>query len=128
MKKILIADDNKTQQYFLTVILTKYFDCEIITADNGADALTIIQKENPDLVLLDIAMPVIDGIQVLEKLRLNYNNSMLPVIIITGSDERTVLFKLLALGITDYLKKPFNLFSIYQKVQKHVPSNNLLIA
>ncbi len=126
MKKVLIADDSKTQQYFLTIILTKYFDCKILTADNGADALAIINQQKPDLVLLDIAMPVMDGLQVLENLRLNCKNSLLPVIIFTGSDEQSVLYKLLALGISDYLRKPLNLFSIYQKVRKHIPSGNIL--
>ncbi|RJP72965.1 MAG: response regulator [Ignavibacteriales bacterium] len=128
MKKVLIADDNKNHQLFLSVILQKYFDCDILTADNGTDTLNSIQHNNPDLLLLDIGMPGLDGIQVLERLRLNFNDSLLPVIIISGYDERSVLYKLLALGISDFLKKPMNIFSIYQKVRKHIPSLNLMEA
>ncbi|MCX6150855.1 MAG: response regulator [Ignavibacteriales bacterium] len=126
MKKVLIIDDNKNQQYLLSHFLTKYFECEILTADNGEEGLESIQKENPDLVILDIAMPKMDGVQCLQRIRLNNMNSTTPVIISTGMDEKSLIFKLLALGISDYLMKPFNLFSLYEKVKKHVPANSFL--
>lgn len=125
MKKVLIVDDNKNQQFYLTHFLIKYFDCKTLTADNGEEGLELIQKEHPDLILLDIAMPIMDGIKMLENLRFDEKKPFIPVIIMTALDEKSTLLKLLALGISDYISKPLSVFSMYNKFERFLQTKNI---
>ena len=83
MSKILIADDEP----HIREILKVYFDKEnfvVVEAEDGQQALSMIEKEKPDLVLLDIMMPVLDGITACEEIRSRYD---LPIIMLTAKDE-----------------------------------------
>lgn len=80
MKKVLIVEDDHSQQFLISHYMKKSFiDCEIITANNGVEGLKKTERENPDLVLLDISMPFLSGLEMLERLRCKYLNKT-PVI------------------------------------------------
>ncbi len=118
-KKILVVDDEPDMVWALTNILeTKGYS--VITADGGKKAIQKIKKSNPDLTLLDIRMPEIDGIQVLEKGR--EINPMMPVIMITAYDDIENAVQAVKLGAYDYFIKPFKnselLFIIEQALEK----------
>ncbi len=76
----------------------------VIATDNGISALVLLQQRKPDLVILDIMMPVLDGFQVLGLIR---EESDVPVIMLTGRDEVNTLHDALVLGADDYVRKPF---------------------
>lgn len=126
MKKVLIVEDNPSQQFYLRHFLVKYFECETMSAENGMDALEIIHQEHPDLILLDIAMPVMDGLQMLEHLRNQDKDRKIPVIIMTALDERKVLFRLMTLGISDYILKPISAVSIFNKIERHLQAKSIV--
>lgn len=118
MKKILIVDDDKDAQYLLSHYIRIYFASNIIFADNGREALDIIDKELPDVIIADVAMPVMDGFKMVEILRSSKEHPNIPVIVLSAVDEKSVVLKFAALGIVDYLIKPINIYNICQKLEE----------
>jgi len=106
-KKILIVDDERDIVMALTIRL-RGVGYEVVTAFDGAQAIFVAHKENPDLILLDIRMPAGDGFSVAEKLRNSLNTSSIPVIFLTGSPERNSEEKAMSLGARFYIKKPYD--------------------
>ena len=102
---ILIVDDNPTNQDILKRRLEKHgFNCML--ADNGNQALAIIEEHEVDLVLLDLLMPDMNGIEVLHAIRSTPGRRELPIIIVSGLNDARGIAKCLSHGATDYLAKP----------------------
>ncbi len=118
IRKILIIDDNKNEQLFLTRALSKLYSCEVLVADNGQQGLEKIVLDEPDVVFLDVMMPVMDGIQMLEILRLQHPQITTPIIALTARSDGATLNKLLTLGVEEYLLKPINFEQIANKIDK----------
>lgn len=104
--KILVVDDDEGARLFLNRLLTKKFSCEIVEACNGLDGLVKTEVHKPDLVMIDIHMPVMGGVEMLESLRKDPLYSNLPVIVMSVVDDKREITKLIQLGISDYLLKP----------------------
>ncbi len=106
--KILIVDDYEDNRYTLKRRLKRdgYKDCD--EAENGQVALEMLAKNQYDLVLLDLMMPVMDGFEVLEYMRLKDEFRHLPVIMISAADDLEKIAHGISLGAEDYLPKPFN--------------------
>ncbi len=116
MKKILIVEDDQSQRFLISHYVQKSFeDCEIITADNGMEGLQKIQMETPDLVLLDISMPILNGLEMLEKVRCVFLNKI-PVIVLSALSDQTMILKMVSMGIVDYLIKPVTPYQIMEKI------------
>ncbi|MBI1424804.1 MAG: response regulator [Gammaproteobacteria bacterium] len=104
---ILVVDDNDLNRRLVTLTLGK-LGYAIVNAVNGVDALQRVARGGIDLVLLDIAMPEMDGIEVLTRLRTQYSMLELPVIMFTADDDEAHIVEALSLGANDYLLKPLN--------------------
>ena len=116
-KKILIAEDDPGSIKLLNFRL-KSLGHETIFAMDGEEALEIAAKEKPDLVLLDIMMPVINGFQVLQKLKSQEETKNIPVIMLTSKvQEKDVVFGLEA-GAEDYITKPFSFAELNARVNR----------
>jgi len=85
----------------------KPFDCEILEAANGVEGLAVAAKENPDLILLDVTMPVMDGVEMLTKLKADPALKAIPVVMLTAEGGRENVLKIAKIGVRDYLVKPF---------------------
>ena len=103
---IIIIDDNKETRNLLSDMIQTLGHIPIL-AENGLSALTQIKKRQPDLVLLDILMPEMDGYEVLSRIKGDSNLSHIPVIIITAVDDMESAVKCIKKGADDYLTKPF---------------------
>jgi len=104
-KKILIVDDE--QQLALAVkIRLQSRGYQVVTAGDGKQALEAIEKEHPDLVILDILMPVMDGYSCIREMNSRFGRGKIPVIVLTARDRMKDLFDLE--GIEDYVVKPFD--------------------
>lgn len=103
---ILVVDDDKLVRMLLKRLLQKRFPCDVVEAENGLDALLIVESRKIDLMLLDISMPIMDGLELLRTLRSSQTVSSMPVIIMSSSDEKNVVIQLIQLGISDYILKP----------------------
>ena len=86
----------------------------VILADNGSSALALLEEHTPDLVILDIMMPGLDGFQVLDLIR---QRSNIPVIMLTSKTEVTTLRDALALGADDYVRKPFGTRELLARIR-----------
>ena len=103
--KILSIDDSKTIRIIIRNAF-KRFDCEIIEAGNGFEGLEQARSK-PDLILLDITMPVMDGLTMLERLHQTPALNGIPVIMLTAEGQKSSAEKAVALGSRGYLVKPF---------------------
>jgi DNA-binding response OmpR family regulator len=113
--KILVVDDEadivSTIEYRL-----KACDFQVITAGNGQEGLDKATAEIPDLVLLDINMPIMDGHEMLARLRSLGNLKDTPVIMLTAYSDRRDVSKAAELGISDYVTKPFDFSDLMEKI------------
>lgn len=106
--KILIVDDDHMNGEFLQKRLAKRgYKSDFVSS--GTASLEMIGKESYDLVLLDIMMPDVSGMEVLEHVRTKFNNFELPIIMVTAKDESADIVGALKLGANDYLVKPINM-------------------
>lgn len=104
--KVLTVDDSKTVRIIVKKAF-KPFDVEILEAANGVEGLAVAAKENPDLILLDVTMPVMDGVEMLTKLKSDPLLKGIPVIMLTAEGGRDNVLKIAKIGVRDYLVKPF---------------------
>ena len=104
--KILTVDDSKTVRIIVRKAFKPY-DCEILEASNGVEGLAVAAKETPDLILLDVTMPVMDGVEMLTKLKSDPQLKGIPVMMLTAEGGKDNVLKIAKLGIRDYIVKPF---------------------
>ena len=116
-KKILIVDDEPSIVLSLDYLMRKNGFNPFI-ARNGEEALTIVDKEKPELIILDIMMPGIDGYQVCEKLKTNPLTSSIKIIFLSAKSGKEAIEKGMSVGADMYLTKPFNTKQIMQEVVK----------
>lgn len=106
-RKILAVDDEKHICRLVQVNLERQ-GYEVVTANDGKEALEKVQTERPDLVVLDVMMPYMDGFEVLQTLRRNPETRDIPVIMLTAKAQDADVFKGWQSGVDCYLTKPFN--------------------
>lgn len=106
-KKVLIVEDEKDILHLVKLYLDKE-GFRTLTAENGAEALRQARSEHPDLMILDLMLPEIDGLEVCTKLRLSPQTSMLPIVMLTAKSEESDTVVGLELGADDYVTKPFS--------------------
>ena len=115
-KKILVVDDEEDILHFLELVLReKGYD--VVTAAGGQEALTRAQIEKPDLVLLDIMMPQMDGWEVLKLLRVEADTAAIPVAMLSARTEAKDRVQGLQEGAVDYICKPFSLQDLLSKIE-----------
>jgi CheY-like chemotaxis protein len=117
MSKILIVDDNRASRDLLRAIL-KPLRCELFEATQGQEALDMIGAQRPDLILLDIDMPMLDGFSVLHRIRQEPSLADLPVIAVTAYAMEGDREKGLAEGFTAYVTKPVRAATLRQQVEQ----------
>ena len=115
-EKILVVDDNKEIVYSISELL-KYEGYETLKAYDGMEALDIMERENVDLILLDVMMPRLNGLSALMKLR---EKSRIPVIILSAKTEESDKVSGLTLGADDYIEKPYNPAELIARVKAHL--------
>ncbi|HVP20446.1 MAG TPA: response regulator transcription factor [Anaerolineaceae bacterium] len=113
MTRILAVDDERLYQHLLQVNLEKE-GFEVITAGNGLDALDMVSNRHPDLVIMDIMMPKMDGIDTCERIR-QFSN--VPIIILTARGEEQDRVRGLNVGADDYVVKPFSATELVARVR-----------
>lgn len=104
--KVLTVDDSRT----IRIIVKKAFrpfDVEVVEAENGKDGLELAHKENPDLIVLDITMPVMTGIEMLNKLKAEPKLKNIPVIMLTAESGKENVMQIIQMGVSNYIVKPF---------------------
>ena len=118
MHKLLTIDDSKTIRLILARAFKDY-SCMLVEAANGEEGLKAAAEHKPDVIILDITMPHMDGIEMLTRLRGTGDTT--PVIMLTAEGGATSVEKAQHLGVSDYIAKPFQNEAIVEKVQRVIP-------
>jgi len=115
--KILTVDDSKTVRAIVRKTL-KAFDCEILEAGDGVEGLAVAAKNMPDMILLDVTMPLMDGVEMLAKLKSSPQLKSIPVMMLTAEGGKDNILKIAKMGIRDYIVKPFKEEVLIEKVSR----------
>jgi putative two-component system response regulator len=118
MKKVLVVDDNLlTLKQLETHLSQKY---EVMLAKSGKLAVEICKTTPPDLILLDVAMPEMDGFSTLNALKKNPRLAYTPVLVLTGNDDTATEIRALELGAMDFITKPVNKSILFHRIDLHL--------
>ncbi len=123
---ILVVDDNPDNLRLLTGLLSDYH-YKVRSASSGQRALATIRKETPDLILLDIMMPGMNGFEVCKELKENEQTADIPVIFISALDEISNKTDAFSVGGVDYITKPFNSQEVLARIKTHLTMRKLVI-
>lgn len=121
--KVMIIDDSKTIRRSAETLLKKA-GCEVLTAENGFEALPIISAEHPDILFIDIMMPRLDGYQTCSLVKSNPNFSDIPIIMLSSKDGLFDRAKGRVVGAEEYLTKPFTREDLLNAIRKHLPDDS----
>ncbi len=119
LQKLLVVDDSQLIHSMYRLVLNRYEGCKIFDAMNGLEALDILSREkNFDLILLDINMPVMNGIQFMEKLKKENLYRQVPIIVISTEGREEDTLRALKLGAWGYVVKPFKPHMLYELIER----------
>ncbi|MDD2522818.1 MAG: response regulator [Anaerolineaceae bacterium] len=116
MKTILIVEDTEINIDLLTQLLED--DYKLLVARDGAESIAITERSKPDLILMDISLPVMDGYEAARQIRQRY--SSLPIIGLSANAMKSDCEKAIAAGCTDYLTKPIDETVLMNKLREHL--------
>jgi len=117
MKKILIADDRR-QVVELVRVSLEGEDYKIVDASDGKEALKRVRLEKPDLILLDVVMPKMDGFEVCRQLKKDPQTQEIPIIMLTAKGQEVDKEKARQVGVRDYITKPFSPSALLIKIEE----------
>lgn len=120
--RILTVDDAKQVRLIAERALAAY-DCDVNEATNGFNALFAMEKVLPDLVLLDVSMPVMGGLEMLTMMRSNPTLLEIPVIMLTSPADHAARAEIDALGVSGTLVKPFNEVTLVERIRSVIKLN-----
>lgn len=115
-KCILAVDDAAFILSRITDALGKHYD--MVTVNSGTRALKYLDKHKPDLILLDIRMPIRNGFEILSEIRAMEDRADIPIIMLTALEDKQSVMKSIELGIRDYVLKPFTPDDLLERVQR----------
>ncbi|KAM3105504.1 response regulator [Phormidesmis sp. 146-33] len=123
---ILAVDDNQDNLFLLEYQLSEVIDCFLLTATDGETALTLIAEKSPDLILMDLLLPGIDGVEVISRLKRSPDTSHIPMIALTGLSQEDANDRLNQSRCDDYLCKPYDLEDLQTVIHRHLKVHSLL--
>ncbi|AMR30126.1 hypothetical protein A0256_01185 [Mucilaginibacter sp. PAMC 26640] len=116
-KKILVTDDNELNRLVATIIMQNY-GATVLSAENGEEALAVIDEHQPDMVLMDIQMPVLNGFETTKQLR--EKNTPIPIIALTAAAIKGERDRCIEAGMNDYITKPFREEEFLKTISKWI--------
>lgn len=114
--RVLVCDDEPATRFVINRVLTQHCDCEVTDCADGIEALRHLARGNYEALFLDLEMPHMNGMQVLERLRESEETRNLPVVVLSAERRANVVQQLMRMGITDYILKPPQRDNIIKRV------------
>jgi DNA-binding response OmpR family regulator len=114
-KKILVVDDSKVASMTTCMILASRYEC--VTAENGAIGVEMASTEKPDLILMDVVMPTMDGFEACRKIRIRAETNGIPIIMVTTRGEPINVETGYECGCNDYVTKPIDKVELLEKIE-----------
>ncbi|HDZ26600.1 hypothetical protein LCGC14_1169260 [marine sediment metagenome] len=124
-KKILIVDDDQLMQKLLEYIIKKA-GYKVSVADNGSNALKIVKRDKPNLIISDVEMPKMNGLELCQKLKENFDTKLIPIILITSNTQIQDKLSGFRSGADDYFMKPLHLKNLLTRVQSLLENGDAL--
>ncbi|MDX6613876.1 MAG: two-component system, cell cycle response regulator DivK [Blastocatellia bacterium] len=118
---VLIVEDNEDGRFMLRTFL-QLKGYRVMEAGDGMEAITVATLEKPDLILMDLQLPVLDGLSVTRHLRLNPLSRYVPIVIVSGWDPKQHRPQALAAGCDEYLFKPVDFSLLEEVLKRHLPA------
>jgi CheY-like chemotaxis protein len=122
-KRLLVIDDNDDCIVLIKSVLEYKSDWQVVTASNGREGIAIAQSELPDVILLDIRMPDLDGLDVYELLKLNLMTCVIPIIFITAIDPIKPTFMQIPEKV-NVITKPLNISQLFYQISEVLENHN----
>ena len=116
--KVLIADDDNGTRLLMRRVLEQDMKCEVVEVTNGRDAVAKLNESTFDFAVLDLQMPVMNGVDALRAIRASAQNATLPVIVLTAETTEVIVRLVVSLGITDYMAKPLDRRAVRERVER----------
>jgi two-component system, OmpR family, response regulator len=116
--RILFAEDDLSIQAITVLALTRVGKHEVLSARNGIEVLDICAKQTPDLILLDVMMPKLDGFETCRRLKENPVTRRIPVIFLTAKAQANEIHHGMHLGAQGYILKPFDPMTLHEQIQE----------
>jgi CheY-like chemotaxis protein len=120
---ILVIEDNEKNAYLVTFILEKY-GYKVFQAQDGEDGITLARQTKPDLILLDIQLPIMDGYTVARELKKDEGLRGIPIVAVTSYAMLGDRERVLAAGCIGYIEKPINPATFVAEIEKFLPTGN----
>lgn len=119
---ILVVEDDPALRDLITLVLNRKFKSNILllTAANGEDALISLNRDQPDIMVLDILLPLMNGLQVIQQMKDQKIFERTKIIVITALGFKEVVQKVLNEGVNDFLVKPLNLDMLCERIQRYI--------
>lgn len=117
MSKILIIEDDASVTKLLSTVLEKK-DFDVLIAHDILKGTTLAQTEKPDLILLDLVLSEGRGVTVIKNLKMSTCTDNIPIIVISGTDDVSRIAEVSSLGITNFIRKPFDINDVIAKIQE----------
>lgn len=124
-KAVLIVEDEKEIHVFLNELLGEKY--KIVTAYNGVEAMTILEKEIPDIIISDVMMPIMDGVELCNKIKSNIKTCHIPFIMLTAKDSVLHRIEGIESGANSYIPKPFHPDHLLIRIQKLLEEKELIL-
>ena len=118
-KRILVVEDHPSIRKILADLLRSY--CHLSTADSGRDALEEIERKAPDVIILDLNLPDMNGLEIARLVRQNEKTSRTPILAMSGSCSAMDKIKCLGIGCNDFIHKPFSVRSLLVRLSALIP-------
>jgi CheY-like chemotaxis protein len=119
-KRILLVDDSATSLTMNRIVITKKTPHEVLTAENGLEGLRLAAAHRPDLILLDVMMPGMDGLEVCRNLRSKSETSRIPIVLLTYRSGDDIVKRGYESGCTAYLNKPLEDAKLLQTITEYL--------
>ena len=119
-KKILLVEDSDTTRLTHKIMIAKRTGYDVIAVANGAEALKLAAAQKPDLVLMDVMMPGMDGLEVCRRMRKQDTTAKVPIVLLTFRVGEESVSAGYASGCTDYLKKPIEVDELVDTLRRHL--------
>jgi CheY-like chemotaxis protein len=120
-KRVLLVEDFEDSRFSLSKLL-QIEGYEVMEAVDGAQAIDLARKNRPDLILMDLTLPVLDGLSATRKIRQDQSMEGVPIIALSGHDLTDIQAKAMAAGCTDYVTKPIDFNNLITIMAKYLPA------
>lgn len=116
--KVLIVEDDRSIQMVLELVLGRMAKCEVVLASDGQQGIEALRQHKPNVVLLDLMMPVMDGFEVCRLAKADPQIQSIPIIFLTAQPQPAAVAKAMALGAAGYIVKPFDPMRIVDQINE----------